>query len=85
MLVWTCGAQAACRRQYSEVVCSRWRDDQLAFATAGKGGRVGGGEREARMLLALTLGIRGRLVPAPPPSIADTRTCGCVHPQIAHS
>ena len=28
---------AACRRQCSEVVCSRWRDDQPAFATAGKG------------------------------------------------
>ena len=29
-------------------------------------GRVGGGEREGRALLVLTLGICGRLVPAPP-------------------
>ena len=34
---------AACRRQRSEeVVCLRWHDDQLAFATAEKGSGWGG-------------------------------------------
>lgn len=69
--------------QWGGVFEMAWRSACICYCW--EGGRVGGGEREARTLLALTLGIRGRLVPAPPPSISDTRTCGCVHPQIAHS